>query len=122
MLQRLQIKSFIGNVRELKSQVEFACTQAFEKKVITEDEFLLVPEFSPSLDQFVKLKNDQEEIVKSDINQISDLKVALQMYEKKIIESRLERCSGDILRASQTLKLPRRTLADKCMKYGIKSI
>lgn len=52
---------------------------------------------------------------------INDLKQALNEYEAQIISERLTRFSGDRAKAAQSLGIPKRTLAYKCLKLEIKT-
>ena len=55
----------------------------------------------------------------SSLERIRDLKRALTGYEIEIIRSRLIKFGGDRAKAAESLGIPKRTLAHKCLKLEI---
>lgn len=62
---------------------------------------------------------ESDTLFSMDLSEIDDLKQAVLMYEKQIIEARLSQFAGDRTKAAQSLGLPKRTLADKCKKLEV---
>ena len=50
---------------------------------------------------------------------VSDLKAASQAFEAAIIRDRLRQYGGNRAQAAESLGLPKRTLAHKCLKYQV---
>ena len=50
---------------------------------------------------------------------IRDLKAAAQAFEAAIIRERLQQYGGNRAQAAESLGLPKRTLAHKCLKYQV---
>jgi sigma-54-specific transcriptional regulator len=112
-LDYLMSYQFPGNVRELKHLIEYGCTQ-------TEDGEQVI--FSHIIDRLDKNLGSQgiavlEIGIGSKI--ISDLKGAVKEYETNIITSRLREFDGDRAKTAESLGIPKRTLADKCLKLEI---
>lgn len=114
-LDRLLAYPFPGNVRELKHLIEYGCAQAGNGAQI-EDHHIVsrldtdVVETESAPIQAAKLPQ---------VEYVKDLKTAIKNYEAKIIASRLKEFSGDRLKAAESLGIPKRTLADKCLKLEI---
>ena len=53
---------------------------------------------------------------------IRDLKAAAQAFEAAIIRERLRRYGGNRAQAAESLGLPKRTLAHKCLKYQVTDV
>ncbi|CEO42067.1 sigma-54 interaction domain-containing protein [Photobacterium kishitanii] len=112
-LSKLKSLNYPGNVRELRSLIEFACVQTQCGGMIEKSAFT------------TKLPLDIKMVVKEfaahgdDFSAINDLRTALESYEKAIIRNRLEQYNGDRAKAAESLGLPKRTLAHKCQKLEI---
>ena len=50
---------------------------------------------------------------------IRDLKAASQAFEAAVIRERLQQYDGNRAQAAESLGLPKRTLAHKCLKYQV---
>ncbi len=126
-LDRLKQHAFPGNIRELKHLIEFGCAQTLDGNQI-EEECLKARIVTRSLqpmnrNQFDGYEDDVQSTVNGfqhDLSTIGDLRVALNDYEKKIIQQRLDLYGGDRAKAAQSLSVPKRTLAYKCHKLDIK--
>ncbi|HBC35729.1 MAG TPA: AAA family ATPase, partial [Marinobacter adhaerens] len=53
------------------------------------------------------------------VEEIRDLKAAAQAFEAEIIRERLRQYGGNRAQAAESLGLPKRTLAHKCLKYRV---
>ena len=53
------------------------------------------------------------------VEEVRDLKVAAQAFEAAIIRERLRQYGGNRAQAAESLGLPKRTLAHKCLKYRV---
>ena len=53
------------------------------------------------------------------VDDIRDLKAAAQAFEAEIIRDRLRQYGGNRAQAAESLGLPKRTLAHKCLKYRV---
>lgn len=112
--------NFPGNVRELRHLIEFACAQTAngeEVGIESFDDRTLVFGLDADISMTVV---DGVQKKKQQIIDIRDLKLALQNYEREIIRSRLLQFSGDRAKTAESLGLPKRTLADKCLKFKLK--
>lgn len=106
---------FPGNVRELKHLIEYGAAQTQNGEQI---------ELA-----YIQLKLDSEMASSSqpepknralvELSTIRDLKVAVREYESNIIAARLREFDGDRGRTAESLGIPKRTLADKCLKLEI---
>ncbi|EAQ66624.1 sigma-54 dependent transcriptional regulator [Marinomonas sp. MED121] len=107
-----------GNVRELRHLVEFACIQTGNDEEISLSvvrdrvQNLLVFDDAPMV-------ADKDISSDSSLERIRDLKRALTGYEIEIIRSRLIKFGGDRAKAAESLGIPKRTLAHKCLKLEI---
>jgi sigma-54-specific transcriptional regulator len=54
--------------------------------------------------------------------EIRDLKAASQAFEAAIIRDRLRQYRGNRAQAAESLGLPKRTLAHKCLKYQVTDV
>jgi len=111
--------NFPGNARELRNIVEFACLQTPVGDDI-QPEVLRLDDLFPS----------QETCVASDLqgtvvpgmpqaDEVDDLRAAAQAFEAAIIRERLRQYGGNRAQAAESLGLPKRTLAHKCLKYQV---
>ncbi|AGH81621.1 transcriptional regulator [Psychromonas sp. CNPT3] len=119
-LDHLCSYSFPGNVRELRHLIEFACAQTANGEEVGIESFddralILGLETDISMTAVDEVKKKKKQII-----DIRNLKLALQNYEREIIRSRLLQFSGDRTKAAESLGLPKRTLAGKCLKFKLK--
>lgn len=98
---------FPGNVRELKNLLELACSHTSSGEKITDRTL------PGSVCQRLYAENSQNE---EQYQQIHDLRLAIQCYERQIIFSRLHLCQGNRDAVAKSLNIPRRTLDHKCRK------
>jgi len=118
-LQKLERYDFPGNVRELRNIIELACLQTpagddIQPEVLRLED--LFAEQGPALCPEVTPKS---EAGLPDTSGIRDLKAAAQAFEAEIIRRRLEQYGGNRAQAAESLGLPKRTLAHKCLKYQV---
>ncbi|UKA11437.1 sigma-54 interaction domain-containing protein [Photobacterium damselae] len=106
-LALLKTFEYPGNVRQLRSLVEYACVHTDSNQFINEQ---ALPKTDMSSEKLVSSLPFEE---------IDDLKLALEEYERKIICDRLTFFAGDRAKAAESLGLPKRTLAHKCQKLEI---
>ncbi|PSV32685.1 MULTISPECIES: sigma-54-dependent Fis family transcriptional regulator [unclassified Photobacterium] len=112
-LDHLKEMSFPGNVRELRSLIEVACVQ-------TEcDDLIQKKVFVAKLPLDISLPIKDTVAPKDDFSSIDDLRIAVELYEKAIINERLKQYNGNRAKAAESLGLPKRTLAHKCQKLEI---
>lgn len=111
--------SFPGNVRELRNIVEFACLQTpvgddIQPEVLRLDDLFAEPA------RMVYAEEDAAGVpgvpAAADIR---DLKAASQAFEAAVIRERLRQYDGNRAQAAESLGLPKRTLAYKCLKYQV---
>ncbi len=114
-LDHLMAYPFPGNVRELKHLIEYGCAQTGNGAQIEERHII------SRLDtDNIKIESTQNNDTRPPQGEyVRDLKAALKHYEANIITSRLKEFSGDRLKAAESLGVPKRTLADKCLKLEI---
>ncbi|TGN38860.1 sigma-54 interaction domain-containing protein [Marinobacter confluentis] len=114
--------SFPGNARELRNIVEFACLQTpvgddIQPEVLRLDELFPTQEScfgEPALaDGLAGIPTAEE---------VFDLRAASQAYEAAIIRERLRQYGGNRAQAADSLGLPKRTLAHKCLKYQVTEV
>ncbi len=117
-LDALKQLDYPGNVRELRSLVEYACVHTGSGKYIEQTAL-------PSK-KWVAKKEESQSTPETlphfsgiDLNQVDDLKAALEQIEKQIICERLRQYGGHRAKAAESLGLPKRTLAHKCQKLEI---
>lgn len=111
--------AFPGNVRELRNIVEFACLQTpigddIQPEVLRLDDLFSERE-SPIFGEAVPV--NMPDVPATD--DIRDLKAAAQAFEAAVIRERLRRYDGNRAQAAESLGLPKRTLAHKCLKYQV---
>ena len=114
--------NFPGNVRELRNIVELACLQTpagddIQPEVLRLDDLFADP--GPAMDASVEPKTMAGVPVADDIR---DLKAAAQAFEAAIIRERLRQYGGNRAQAAESLGLPKRTLAHKCLKYQVTDV
>lgn len=114
--------NFPGNVRELRNIVELACLQTpagddIQPEVLRLDD--LFADAGPAMDASVEPKAMAGVPVADDIR---DLKAAAQAFEAAIIRERLRQYGGNRAQAAESLGLPKRTLAHKCLKYQVTDV
>ncbi|WGW01857.1 sigma-54 dependent transcriptional regulator [Vibrio sp. YMD68] len=129
-LDCLKQYSFPGNVRELKSLVEFGCAQCLNASEVGEDCLthritgMNVDLHDPAMHHCAQptlISEPSTTLVHENISTINNLKQAMNEYEKQLICKRLETFSGDRTKAAKSLGIPKRTLAYKCQKLEIKT-
>ncbi|CZF81708.1 Transcriptional regulatory protein ZraR [Grimontia celer] len=118
-LDLLNRHSFPGNVRELRNLIEYACALTANGEEITPSSFSdrVLQQSSP-----VAANSDDvnsESYIGVDIDDINNLKAAVQSFESNVIRYRLSSYGGDRSKAAESLGLPKRTLAHKCLKMEI---
>jgi sigma-54 dependent transcriptional regulator len=121
-LKLLADYAFPGNARELRNIIEFACLQTpvgddIQPEVLRLDELFPTQEScfgeQPSGAGLVGLPPAEE---------VFDLRAASQAYEAAIIRERLRQYNGNRAQAADSLGLPKRTLAHKCLKYQVTEV
>lgn len=114
--------AFPGNVRELRNIVELACLQTpvgddIQPEVLRLDDLFAEPagavytEAGAAGIPGVPVADD-----------IRDLKAASQAFEAAVIRERLRQYDGNRAQAAESLGLPKRTLAHKCLKYQVADV
>lgn len=119
-LNRLSGHHFPGNVRELRNIIELACLQTpvgddIQPEVLRLDDLFGEP-FEPGMTATVQPKTLPGV---PDAGEIRDLKAAAQAFEAAVIRERLRQYGGNRAQAAESLGLPKRTLAHKCLKYQV---
>lgn len=114
-LDQLIEYSFPGNVRELKHLIEFGCSQTNNDDEI--GQMQIVSRLDSGLTHASTLENNTTRQTQN--RYVNDLKVAMKNYEISIIAARLKEFKGDRLKTAESLGIPKRTLADKCLKLEI---
>lgn len=110
-LDYLYRHDFAGHVRELRNLVEYACA-------FTGDDQLITPyPLTERLSAAIAEPSASDPM--SPYHNIGDLKGAVTHFEREVIRSRLALFGGNRQRAAFSLGLPKRTLADKCLKLEI---
>lgn len=117
-LARLADYGFPGNVRELRNLIELACLQTPAGDDIQPEVLTLGPQ-EPVLES--SLTGDEAPSLPGvpPTDEIRDLKAAAQAFEAAIIRDRLRQYGGNRAQAADSLGLPKRTLAHKCLKYQV---
>lgn len=111
---------FPGNVRELRNLVEYACALTGDGEEVCTQGFAgrgLHAARSVALSSSSELGPNGDGV--SDTCAVTDLKEAVLHFESRIIRSRLAHFDGDRAKTAQSLGLPKRTLAHKCLKLEI---
>lgn len=108
---------FPGNVRELRNLIDYACALTCEGHEISSacfDDRIAISALSPLMvtGGFESLPDH----IGFDLGKIRNLKKAVMRFESKIISARLETYGGNRAMAAESLGLPKRTLAHKCLR------
>ena len=98
-----------GNIREMKNVIERIC--------IMHGGPVLKSDYLPHEIYLCERRNDKASPELS--GKEMGLEEALEIYEKKLIGSALEKTDGNVLQAAQMLQVPRGTLRYKMAKYGL---
>ncbi|HBX41746.1 MAG TPA: nitrogen regulation protein NR(I) [Marinobacter adhaerens] len=112
---------FPGNVRELRNIIELACLQTPGGDDI-QPEVLRINDLFEEPDGWTRAPSDARDRNPVDlpaVEEVRDLKVAAQAFEAAIIRERLRQYGGNRAQAAESLGLPKRTLAHKCLKYRV---
>ncbi|WP_040886936.1 sigma-54 interaction domain-containing protein [Marinobacter santoriniensis] len=118
-LHALARYEFPGNVRELRNIIELACLQTPVGDDIQPELLRLEDPFCVS-DTGISTKIEPKTMVGVPTsNDIRDLKAAAQAFEAAVIRERLQQYGGNRAQAAESLGLPKRTLAHKCLKYQV---
>ncbi len=118
-LHRLAGYEFPGNVRELRNIIELACLQTPAGDDIQPEVLRVHDLFSD--EEFAVERQGHSDAMPGipAADEIRDLKAASQAFEAAIIRNRLQQYSGNRAQAAESLGLPKRTLAHKCLKYQV---
>ncbi|WP_144821420.1 sigma-54-dependent Fis family transcriptional regulator [Marinobacter piscensis] len=123
-LKLLATYDFPGNARELRNIVELACLQTPAGDDIQPDVLRLTDVFAdPCTAQAPGAEwYSTEAAAGSGTEEIRDLKAAAQAFEAAVIRERLRQYGGNRAQAADSLGLPKRTLAHKCLKYQVTQV
>ena len=112
---------FPGNVRELRNIIELACLQTPVGDDIQPEVLRLNDLFEAPQTWVAEPAAAGREALSwlPDTDEIRDLKAAAQAFEAAIIRERLRQYGGNRAQAAESLGLPKRTLAHKCLKYQV---
>jgi len=114
--------SFPGNARELRNIIEFACLQTPVGDDI-QPEVLRLDELFPTQESgFGEQLSANGLVGLPQAEEVFDLRAAAQAYEAAIIRDRLRQYGGNRAQAADSLGLPKRTLAHKCLKYQVTEV
>lgn len=103
VISLLESHSWPGNVRELEHVIEYAMNMVENEDTIT----------IHHLPSFIKDKVPAEKVVMKSFREV------VEKTEKDLIQQALQKTSGNVLKASEILELPRQTLQYKMKKYKI---
>ncbi len=120
-LRALKTYDFPGNARELRNIIELACLQTpagddIQPEVLRLTDLLAEPCSTEPCSGGV---HSSEIAAVPGVDDIRDLKAAAQAFEAEIIRDRLRQYGGNRAQAAESLGLPKRTLAHKCLKYRV---
>lgn len=118
-LRKLERYDFPGNVRELRNIIELACLQTPAGDDIQPEVLRLEDLFAAADSMLGAEVTPKSTAALADTAEIRDLKAAAQAFEAEIIRQRLEQYGGNRAQAAESLGLPKRTLAHKCLKYQV---
>ena len=112
---------FPGNVRELRNIIELACLQTpvgddIQPEVLRVNDLFEEPGAWTA--EASGASGPSSSLVPAP-DEIRDLKAAAQAFEAAVIRERLRRYGGNRAQAAESLGLPKRTLAHKCLKYQV---
>lgn len=112
---------FPGNARELRNIIELACLQTPAGDDIQPEALKLTDFFSEQggPEMPVTVSGDPSISIAPEADNIRDLKAAAQAFEAAVIQDRLRQYGGNRAQAAESLGLPKRTLAHKCLKYQV---
>jgi two-component system, NtrC family, response regulator AtoC len=108
-LKLMEAYDWPGNIREMKNVIERIC--------IMHGGPVLKPEYLPHEIYLCERKSDR--VVNEKAGMEAGLEEAIEIYEKQLIRSALEKTAGNVLQAAQMLQVPRGTLRYKMAKYGL---
>jgi two-component system response regulator AtoC len=108
-LMLMEAYDWPGNIREMKNVIERIC--------IMHDGPVLKPEYLPHEIYLCEQKSDR--VINNTAGMEAGLEESIEIYEKQLIRSALEKTSGNVLQAAQILQVPRGTLRYKMAKYGL---
>lgn len=130
-MKRLRLRTFAGNIRELKS-ILHRTAKSFKDKQITSDMIEAVLEQisfgreSKPKSQFSAndIRNQCRDLINSHPNgdDVSIYSKALAWVEKPLIEEALFKCGGNASKAAELLGIHRNTLRTKIKTLGIEKI
>ena len=112
---------FPGNVRELRNVIELACLQTPVGDDIQPEVLSLHDPFGLSAESEANVSPKAAADLPAS-NDIHDLKAAAQAFEAAVIRDRLRQYGGNRAQAAESLGLPKRTLAHKCLKYQVTDV
>ncbi|MBW0147850.1 sigma-54-dependent Fis family transcriptional regulator [Marinobacter arenosus] len=122
-LHRLAGYDFPGNVRELRNIIELACLQTPAGDDIQPEVLRLEDPFGePDLLGPTAVVEPKPMPGVPGSKDIRDLKSASQAFEAAVIRERLQQYGGNRAQAAESLGLPKRTLAHKCLKYRVNEL
>ncbi len=110
VLSALSTRHFPGNVRELKNMIELGCAYAGDGESLTYRHLSLHLRSTPVRSMPAPQHGGAD---------VVDLRAAVKAFESTIIAERLTQFQGNRTLTAESLGLPKRTLADKCIKLGI---
>ncbi|WP_434144947.1 sigma-54 interaction domain-containing protein [Photobacterium leiognathi] len=113
-LDYIKQQNYPGNVRELRSLIEYACVKTKEEAFIEKRSLIK----NLPLDIKMPIKDSFSDFY--DFTAVRDLRIAVESYEKAIISERLNYFNGNRTKTAESLGLPKRTLAHKCLKLEIR--
>lgn len=123
-LKQLATYDFPGNARELRNIIELACLQTPAGDDIQPEVLRLMSVFAdPCTAQAPDAESySTKTAAGSGTEEIRDLKAAAQAFEAAVIRERLRQYDGNRAQAADSLGLPKRTLAHKCLKYQVTQV
>lgn len=109
VISHLESLFWPGNVRELENTMEYAMN-------IVDGDKIMVEHLPAIVKETIGLPCDENEKTL-----LKPLRIVLEQTERNMIQQALSITSGNVLKASNILKIPRQTLQYKMKKYGILS-